>query len=269
MKWDFINNRKDLVMADSAYLQRMRYFQGEFLDATDFSLEQTYFRKQFGTLYFFCFSPGLAGLAQSEVPPMEYRLQRELVTSTNDAELIQPVSFYLKIVSTGKTDEAQADNVIKVGPGLGIDPSGGQITLLSEVSVDKNLFASITGAQAYLLIACGSDVVLGTGAKTVSQSVTFSAVETTDYNADATNALYLATVTLKDHSIAAVSIDPKLRQYARPYSDSQMVLSKTTSLSNALESQVATLKARIEKLEAALASRAPESGTSGRDGNSY
>lgn len=240
-------------MDDSDYLQRMSYYEGEFLLAQDFTLEQTYFLNQFKTLFSYYFTPGIAGAPQKEIPPIVYKLFREQTALESMEVTEQPVSFYLSLVSSGQPPASQDSNYISVGKGLAIDPLANQITIFEGDVVDKSYFATITGPKAYLTIAYG-EAASATYPKVTVQRPVFSAVETTSaFNSTNRNALYLATVTLTSGAITGLEIEQSLRQYSRPYATSGALGRNATSRASSVDaSEIAELKKRIAQLESAV-----------------
>jgi hypothetical protein len=244
-------------MADTDYLQHMFYTEGEFLLAQDFTLEESYFQNQFTTLFSYYFSPGLAGVPQTQIPDTLYRLYREPQVVATTQNSTQPVSFYLSLVSAGEPPVSQDANYISVGKGLAIDLLSRQITLLSGAVVDKSCFANITGDKAYLTVAYGESASV-TDPKVIVQQPVFGAVmPPAAYNSVDSNALYLATVTLKDKAIVGIEIEPDLRLYSRPYAEiANRAQTQTRVRSGERETEIADLKAKLAQLEADMKSLA-------------
>jgi len=226
-------------MPDTDYLQRMRYFKGEFLEEQDFVLEQSYIENQFKTLFNYYFSVGIAGKPQEEIETI-CQLFRNPEAINDGVDLEQPCSFCLKLVCSAKPSESQDDNYISVGKGFAVDPLARQIVLLKAVFVDKSCFANVKGDKAHLTIAYGEH--LGpTNLKVIVQQPIFRAVEPNDADS---NALYLATVTLKDKAIVGVQIEQNLRKYSRPYT-----ISKHSNVSG---NELLSLRKKIAQLEDAV-----------------
>ncbi|GEM_PF-5559608 len=234
-------------MPDTDYLQCMRYFKGEFLEAADFDLEQNYFQTQLKLLASYCFAPGLTLFPQSTVQTIYSAQPRAKVVAqppVNDP----PNSFYLSLISEAPEPAPQTNNYISINQGLAFDPLGNQIALLETVYVLKETFKDIQGDIAYLTIKYAQHTST-TSPKIIVEQPSFQAHEQANYGQEK---LYLATVTLDptDQSILSIAIDSTLRNYARPYIAPEPGPGASPSAETSLlKKEITALKKRLTKLE--------------------
>ncbi len=232
------------------YLEKVYYYENEFLVADDFTAEQRYFTNQFLNLYLYYFSPGIAGTPQIDISKITKLFRSPQPVAANETS-IPPISFYLTLVTNNLNPELLEDNYISIDPGFAINSLGQQIVLLQGDVVDAINFAAITTDQAYLTITYNETIDKEN--KRVLENPVFNAFEVDPLNPTPTygqDNIYLATVTLANKAIVDVSIDQTLRVYSSPYTP--MLLKKDIETNIKNESEITVIKKRLNELELKL-----------------